>query len=118
MDYKDVPELGAVNGTVRLLASRDAIGLFDAEVRIGNQRSQQSVLKGSIARIGLQEDATATGIDLQANLYSPDLTATARLAGYDLPQLGAGQVDLHASGDLDNLRLRARGRSCLRWQSR
>jgi len=105
LGYKSVPELGAVDGSVRLLASRDAIGLYDAEVRIGNRRGQQSVLQGSVARIGLRDNTTATGIDLRATLKSPDVAATARLAGYDLPEMGPGRVDLHASGDLNKLRL-------------
>jgi hypothetical protein len=105
LDYKGVPELGAVDGTVRLLASRDAIGLYDAEVRIGKSRGQQSVLKGSIGRIGLQEGAAVTGIDLQATLRSPNVAALAKLAGYDLPQLGQGQAELRASGALGKLKL-------------
>ena len=105
LDYKGVPELGAIDGSVRLLTSRDAIGLYDAEVHVGNHRGQQSVLQGSVARIGLHDETTATGIDLQATLRTPDVAATARLAGYDLPALGAGRADLHASGDLNKLRL-------------
>jgi len=105
IDYKGIPELGAVNGTVRLLASRDALGLYDAEVRIGNRRSQQSVLKGSIARIELQDEGAITGIDLRASLSTSDVTAMAKQAGYELPQLGQGRADLRASGDLDKLRL-------------
>lgn len=105
LDYKGVPELGAVNGTLRLLASRDAIGLDALEVQIGNRRGQQAVVQGSVARIELREDAAVTGIDLRANLRSPNVAALAKLAGYDVPQLGQGSVDLHASGDLDKLRL-------------
>ncbi len=105
LDYKGVPELGAVDGTVRLLASRDAIALYDAEVRIGNRRGQQSVLQGSVGRIGLLEVTAVTGIDLQATLRTPDVAALAKLAGYDLPQLGQGQADLRARGDLNKIRL-------------
>jgi uncharacterized protein involved in outer membrane biogenesis len=105
LDYKGVPELGAVDGTVRLLASRDAIGLYDAEVRIGSRRGQQSFLQGSVARIGLFGEAAVTGIDLQATLRAPDVAALAKLAGYDLPPVGQGQAELHASGNLNRLRL-------------
>ncbi|HYQ70684.1 MAG TPA: hypothetical protein VET88_02020, partial [Gammaproteobacteria bacterium] len=34
LEHEKVPELGAIEGSVRLLASRDAIGLYDAEVHI------------------------------------------------------------------------------------
>ena len=105
LDYKGLPELGAVDGTVRLLASRDAIGLYDAKVRIGNRQGQQSVLEGSIARIGLLDEAVVTGIDLQASLRTSRVSTLAKLAGYDLPRLGQGQADLHASGNLNKLRL-------------
>ena len=77
LDYKGVPELGPVDGTIRLLASRDAIGLYDAEVRIGSQRGQQSSLQGSVARIGLLGETAVTGIDLKATLRVPDVAALA-----------------------------------------
>jgi len=105
LDYKGVPELGPVDGSARLLASRDAIGLDDAKVHIGNRQGQQSVLQGSIARIGLLDETTVTGIDLQATLQAPNVAALAKLAGYDLPQLGQGRADLRASGSLNKLRL-------------
>jgi hypothetical protein len=103
--YEEVPEMGAVEGTARLLASRDAIGLYDTEVRIGSRRGQQSVVQGSIGRIGLREEATVTGIDLQVKLRTPDVAALAKLTGYDLPQVGQGRADLHARGELSKLRL-------------
>ena len=104
-DFKGIPELGAVNGNLRLLASRDAIGIYDADVHIGKGRGQQSLLKGSITRIGLLEEAAVTGIDLNATLRIPRASDLAKLAGYDLPALGRGQVDLRANGALDKLRL-------------
>ena len=106
MNYKGVPELGAIEGSARLLTSRDAIALYDAALRIGSRQGQQSVLRGSVAHIGLQDKANATGIDLQATLRTSNVARTARLAGYDLPDMGPGRADLHASGDLNQLRLR------------
>lgn len=105
LDYQEIPELGPVDGSVRLLASRDAVGLYDADVHIGSRRGQQSVLQGSIAHIGLLEDTAVSGIDLQANMRTPDVASLAKLAGFDLPQLGQGRADLHASGNLASVRL-------------
>jgi hypothetical protein len=105
LEYKGLPELGAVKGTLRLLASRDAVGLYDVEARIGNRHSDQLTLQGSVARIELQDEAAITGIDLRASLSTADVAAMAKLAGYEIPQLGQGRADLRASGDLDKLRL-------------
>jgi hypothetical protein len=105
LDYKNIPELGAVDGTARLLASRDAIGIYDAEIRIGNQQGQQSLVEGSIARIGLVDKAAVTGIDLQAKLRIPNVADLAKQIGYDLPEMGQGSVNLSASGNLNKVRL-------------
>ncbi|HYQ73133.1 MAG TPA: AsmA family protein, partial [Gammaproteobacteria bacterium] len=52
------------------------------------------------------DKGSITGIDLQANLRTADVAATARQVGYNLPRLGPGRAELHASGDLNNLSLR------------
>jgi len=96
---------GRLQGTARLLLSRDAVGVFAADVRVGEKAAQQSLLRGSIARIDLQDQNRVTGIDLQSTLQTPDVSNLVREFGYQLPPLGSGKAELRIRGDLDELRI-------------
>ena len=86
-DAAGVPELGAVSGSARLLISSDSIGLYDTDVRIGPKGNSTARLQGQISDIPLHEDSTASGIDLQLSVQSPDVAAL------------AGKLNVQLAGD-------------------
>jgi uncharacterized protein involved in outer membrane biogenesis len=102
----DIPELGAVSGSARLLISSDSIGLHDTDVRIGAKGNSTARLQGKVSDIPLHEDSAASGIDLQLSVQSPDVSALARKLGYSLPAIGPGEASMKVSGDLEKLKLK------------
>ena len=106
LEVANVPELGAVSGSFKLLVSTDAIGLYDADVRIGGKGNSTARLQGQIRNIPLLDQSGATGIDMQLSAQSPDVAALTAKLGYTLPAIGAGEGSAHLSGDLDNLKMK------------
>jgi hypothetical protein len=103
----DIPELGAVSGRLKLLISTDAIGVYDADVSIGNKGNATARLQGQISDIPLAGDnAGATGIKLQLSVQSPDVAVLAAKFGYVSPAIGSGKASMDVIGDLDNLNLK------------
>jgi len=100
-----IPELGAVSGTLKLMVSQDAIGLFNADVSIGSKNSNAATLQGQVGRIPLQDESAVTGIDLKVTISSADVAALGKQLDVQVPALGPGRADLHVIGDLDNLKL-------------
>jgi hypothetical protein len=100
-----IPELGAVSGTLRLMVSQDAIGLYNADVSIGDKKSNAASLQGQVARIPLHDESAVTGIDLKIAISSSDVAALGKRLDAQLPALGPGRADLHVAGDLQNLKL-------------
>ena len=106
LDVADVPELGAVSGSFKLLFSTDAIGLYDVDMSIGGKGNSTARLQGQIRNIPLTDQSGVTGIDLQLSVQSPDVAALADKLDYTLPALGAGEGSAHLVGDLDNLKIK------------
>jgi len=106
LDVADVPELGAVSGSFKLLVSTDAIGLYDMDVKIGSKSNSTARLLGQIKDIPLLDQSVATGIDLQLSAQSQDVAALAEKLGYTLPAIGAGEGSAHLIGDLVNLKVK------------
>jgi hypothetical protein len=106
LELANVPELGAVSGSFKLLVSTDAIGLYDADVRIGGKGNSTARLQGQIRNIPLLDQSGTTGIDLRLSVQSQDVAALARKLGYTLPAIGAGEGSAHLIGDLDNLKMK------------
>jgi len=106
MDVTDVPELGAVSGSFKLLVSTDAIGLHNVDVKIGSKGNSTARFQGQIGNVPLLDQSSATGIDLQFSLQSPDVASLAGELGYTLPAIGAGEGSAHLIGDLDKLKMK------------
>ena len=106
LNVADVPELGPVSGSARLLISTDSIGLYDTDVRMGGKGNSTARLQGQIGDIPLHEDATAMGIDLQLSVQSADVAALAGKLNYTLPGIGPGKASMNVVGDLENLKLK------------
>ena len=106
LDVADVPELGAVSGSFKLLVSTDAIGLYNADVSIGGKGNSSARLQGQIRNIPLLDESGATGVDLQLSVQSADVAALARKFDYTLPAIGPGEGSAHLVGDLDNLKMK------------
>lgn len=105
LHVKEVPELGAVSGELKLMVSQDALGLYDTNVNIGSKNTSAAHFKGQVGNIPLHDAAGTTGLDLQVNIKSSNVTALAKKFGYELPSLGPGHADTHIRGDLENIRL-------------
>jgi len=106
LNVADVPELGAVSGSAKLLISTDSLGLYDTDVRIGGKGNSTARLQGQISDIPLYKDAVTKGIDLQLSVQSPDVRALAGQLNYTLPAIGTGEASMNVSGDLENLQLK------------
>lgn len=105
LHVKEVPELGAISGELKLMVSQDALGLYDANVNIGSKKTSAAHFRGQVGNIPLHDAAGTTGIDLQVNIKSSNVTTLAEKFGYKLPPLGPGHADTHISGDLANIRI-------------
>jgi len=105
-DAADVPELGAVSGSARILLSTDSIGIFDADVNIGDKGNSKARLQGQISDIPLHEAATATGIDLKLSVQSPDVSQLMRKLDVQIPVIGPGDASMTVIGDLGKLKLK------------
>ena len=105
LDIKEVPELGAISGTLRLLVSRESIGLYDADVTMGSRKTTTVHLKGQIGAIPLHDAAGTTGIDMAVNIKSPDVAAFGNKFGYKFQQLGPGDAVTRVSGDAGSIML-------------
>jgi len=105
-DVANVPELGPVSGNLKLLISTDALGVSDADVKLGKKGVITARLRGGIRDIPLDGDANATGIDLQLSVQSPDVAALANKFGFTLPAIGSGKATLGVIGGLDALKLK------------
>ena len=106
LNVAGIPELGAVSGSFKLFVSTDAIGLYDADVRIGGKNNSSVHLQGQIWNIPLLDDSGPIGVDLQLSVQSSDVAALARKFDYTVPAIGAGEGSAHLIGDLDNLKLK------------
>ena len=105
-DAADVPELGAVTGSAKILLSTDSIGIFDADVNIGDKGNSKARLQGQISDIPLHEAATATGIDLKLSVQSPDVSQLMRKLDVQIPAIGPGDASMKVIGDLGKLKLK------------
>jgi len=105
LELEDIPELGAISGALQLMVSRDAIGLYDADVNIGSKKTSMAHLKGQVGYIPLDDASKTTGIDLQVNIKSRNVAALGKKFGYKIQQLGPGHAETHLTGDLDQIRL-------------
>ena len=101
----DIPELGAVSGSAKLLISTDSIGLNDTDIKIGGKGHSTARLQGQIRDIPL-DDAAATGIDMRLSVQSPDVATLAGKLNVSLPAIGPGEASMNVSGDLEQLNLK------------
>jgi uncharacterized protein involved in outer membrane biogenesis len=105
LELDDIPELGAISGILKLMVSRDAIGLYDADVNIGSRKTSTANLKGQVGYIPLHDASATTGIDLKVNIKSTDVAALGSKLGYAIQPLGPGHVDTRVTGKPGNIRL-------------
>ena len=102
----DIPELGAVSGSAKLLISTDSIGLNDTDIKIGGKGSSTARLQGQVSDIPLHKHSVASGIDMRLSVQSPDVAALAAKLNVSLPAIGPGEARMKVSGDLDKLHLK------------
>ena len=100
-----IPDLGAVEGVTKLIVSRDAVGLYNADLNIGSARSTAVHLQGQVGQASLQGANTVSGIDLKVDLKTTDLAGLTKIFGYKLERTAAAHVVTHLTGASDNISL-------------
>jgi hypothetical protein len=101
----EVPDLGALAGKLKLIVSRDAIGLYNADIKIGSSKATTTHLQGQIGQLPLQDTAGVSGVDLKVDMKTMDIAALAKLFGYTLEQTAPGHVTTRITGGQNNFSL-------------
>ena len=100
-----IPDLGALAGKLKLIVSRDAIGLYDADINIGSTKTTAAHFQGKVGQIPLHDTAGVSGVDLKVDIKTKDVAAVAKKFGYTLQQTAPGHARTRMTGDLDNVSL-------------
>jgi hypothetical protein len=100
-----IPDLGALAGKLKLIVSRDAIGLYDADINIGSTKTTVAHFQGKVGQIPLHDTAGVSGVDLKVDIKTTDVAALAAKFGYTLQQTAPGHARTRMTGNLDNISL-------------
>jgi hypothetical protein len=100
-----IPHLGAVAGVTKLIVSRDAVGLYDADLNIGSAKSTAVHLQGQVGQASLHGTNTVTGIDLKVDIKTTDLAGLTKIFGYKLERTAVAHVVTRLTGASDNITL-------------
>jgi hypothetical protein len=100
-----IPDLGAIAGKLKLIVSRDAVGLYNADVNIGSTKTTAAHLQGQVGQFPLHDSAGVSGVDLKVDLKTTDVAAVANMFGYTLEQTAPGHVTTRITGSRDNFSL-------------
>jgi len=105
LQIEAIPDLGAVEGVTKLIMSRDAFGLYDADLNIGNARSTGVHLQGQIGQASLHDASTVSGIDMKVDLKTTDMARLTKIFGYKFERTYAAHILTRLTGASDNLTL-------------
>jgi uncharacterized protein involved in outer membrane biogenesis len=87
-----VPDLGSASGELALALGMDAIGIFNADIRIGSQNNSRILLKGNAGRVPLSGKPVLSDVNLQADIQTVDLARLGKQLGHELPALGPARL--------------------------
>lgn len=100
-----ISDLGTIAGKLKLIVSRDAIGLYNANINIGSTKTTAAHLQGQVGQFPLHDTASASGVDLTVDIKTTDIAAAAKMFGYSLEQTAPGHVTTRMTGGLNNYSL-------------
>ncbi len=105
LQIEAIPDLGAIEGVTKLIVSRDAVGIYNADLKIGSARSTAVHLQGQVGQVYLHGASTVSDIDLKVDIKTPDLAALTKLFGYQLERTAAAHIVTRLTGASDNISL-------------
>jgi hypothetical protein len=88
MDMAVLPDVGPVSGSARVAIGAAEIGLYDAEIRAGRERTGLAILRGDVGRIPLRHGEDLSGMKLALEMRAAKLGELGRQLGFDWPELG------------------------------
>ena len=100
-----IPHFGAIAGKTKLIVSRDAIGLYDANINIGSTKTTVAHLQGQVGQWPLLDTAGVSGVDLKVDIKTTDIATVAKKFGYPLEQTAPGHVTTRITGGQNNFSL-------------
>jgi uncharacterized protein involved in outer membrane biogenesis len=109
---KTLPLLGPVAGTARVSTNADALVLEDIKLTVGNTKTEQIEVQGSIRHLVFTPAVDVSKMDLKLNLNATSAKAIGKLINSDLPDIGPVKLNAQYSGSLsrsniNNLQLQA-----------
>ena len=100
-----IPDFGALAGKSKLIVSRDAIGLYNADINIGGTKATRAHLQGQVGQFPLHDTEGVSGVDLNVDIKTTDIAAVAKMFGYPMEQTAPGHVTSRITGGQDNFSL-------------
>jgi len=100
-----VPDFGAIAGKFKLIVSRDAIGLYNADINIGSKKATAAHLQGQVGQFPLHDSAGVSGVDLKVDIKTTDIAAVVSLFDYTLEHTAPGHVTTRITGGADKFSL-------------
>ncbi len=102
-DSNDIPELGRVKATARLVPYRDGISLNDLNLNIGRPEQLRVTAKGVVDVIPFSRTAKASGFNLALDLQAAKSTYLNKYFNLKLPELGAVQAWARVRGGMSSV---------------
>ena len=100
-----IPDFGGIAGKFKLIVSRDAIGLYNADINVGSKKATAAHLQGQVGQFPLDDSAGVSGVDLKVDIKTTDIAAVANMFGYTLKQTAPGHVTTRITGGADKFSL-------------
>jgi hypothetical protein len=102
-DGDDIPELGRVKATARLVPYLDGISLNDLSLDIGRPEQLRVTAKGVVDVIPFSRLAKPSGFNLALDLQAAKSTNLNKFFNLKLPELGAVQARARARGGMSSV---------------
>jgi|GEM_PF-1814918 hypothetical protein len=102
--FDDIPEFGAITGTVDIGSTRGAPALGNIVIRTRDDKGIEVDLDGRIAQFPLSDEPN-TGYDLDVSMKATQTSLMAERAGMELPLSGPLELGYRIEGDTRALEL-------------
>jgi len=89
---QDIPLSGPVTGKAMLALGRDALGIYQADVTIGNRKDARIQLKGDVGHVPFRDVPELSGLRLETDIQSAELARLGDQLDYPLPALGPARL--------------------------